>query len=81
MLRVQWIHHTEEVTWEIETYLPRKHSRLPLNQFTYLIFQSFSILESRDEILFRGKAVTIQILCARITQLKYSFCVYDYLKI
>ena len=45
----------EEVTWEVETYLGRKLSRLPLNQFTYLIFQSFSILESRDEILFRGE--------------------------
>jgi hypothetical protein len=54
MFKIQWNHHTEEeATWETESYL------LP-SQPSDLIIQFYPIPESRDEILFRGKAVTLR---------------------
>ena len=54
MYKIQWNNHTEEeATWETEHYLQQNFlDFLRTNEGTS---QSISILESRDEILFKGE--------------------------
>ena len=55
MYKIQWSHHTEEeATWETEEYLNRQY--LGFLSFTLGILFSVlnPIIQSRDEILFKG---------------------------
>ena len=55
MYKIQWSHHTkEEATWETEDYLNRQYPGFL--SFTQGILFSIliPIIQSRDEILFKG---------------------------
>jgi hypothetical protein len=56
MYRIQWSHHTEEeATWETEEYLNTKYlGFLQSRNRKFLYLLCFSLIESRDEILFKG---------------------------
>jgi hypothetical protein len=56
MYKIQWSHHTEEeATWVAEEYLNTKYSSFLQSrngEFSYL--PRFSLIESQDEISFKG---------------------------
>ena len=54
MYKIQWNHHTEEeATWETEDYLHRHYSGF-LNFIPGTPISIQSIIQSRDEISFKG---------------------------
>ena len=54
MYKIQWNHHTEEeATWETEDYLHRRYPGF-LKSTPGTSIPSQFIIQSRDEILFKG---------------------------
>jgi hypothetical protein len=55
MYKIQWSHHTEEATWEMEDYLNTKYSGFLQSQNCEFFSPYFRyLIESRDEIPFKG---------------------------
>ena len=65
MYKIQWSHHTEEeTTWETEDYLNRQYSGF-LSFTPGILFSVLNqIIQSRDEILFKGVGCDTSGVCA-----------------